>query len=139
MIFPVPRSYEFLDEQVSPNIMGFYLPLVVIAVLASLIAAGMLVADTVLGPRYRDDQKESPYECGIKRQHRENTRTNVRAPFFPIALLFLVFGVEVAFLFVWGIEIRSLGWNGFIAMTFWLGVLLLGLAYAWRKGALRFE
>lgn len=119
--------------------MGFYLPLVATMVVAGIIAAGMLVADSLLGPTNRDSEKDRPYECGVFRGTADDSRRNVRAPFFSTALLFLVFGVEIAFLLIWAIKFRTLGWAGFVEMVIFAGLLVLGLAFAWRKGALEWE
>jgi len=119
--------------------MGVYLPLVVTVTVASVIAAGMLIVDSLLGPNYSDSEKEQPYECGVYRGEQDDSRMNVRAPFFSTALLFLVFGVEIAFLLLWAVSFREMGWAGFVEMMVFAGLLVLGLAYAWRKGALEWE
>ncbi len=117
--------------------MSIYLPLLATIGTASVVAVGMLLVDTLVGPNFSDAEKEKPYECGVERS--SDAKKNVRAPFFSTALLFLVFGVELAFLFVWAIEFRTLAWAGFVEMLVFAGFLVLGLAYAWRKGGLQWE
>lgn len=114
-------------------------PLLVTIGVASSIAIGMIVMDTVVGPSSQDSEKGEAYECGVYRGEDDDSRTNVRAPFFSTALEFLIFGVEIAFLLPWAIEFRELGWGGFVLGSIFLAFLTIGLIYSWRKGALEWE
>lgn len=117
--------------------MGFYIPLATILAVSTLIGGGMLVVDSLLGPNAPSAEKETPYECGVHRPG--DSRQNIRAPFFTVGLLFLLFGVEVVFLIVWAVSFQKLGWTGFVEMLVFVALLTLGLAYAWRKDALSWE
>ncbi len=115
------------------------LPLLVTIGVASMIAIGMLVMDSLVGPNNADSEKATSYECGVYRAEDDDSRTNVRAPFFSTALEFLIFGVEIAFLLPWAIEFRKLGLGGFVIGSIFLVLLTIGLIYSWRKGALEWE
>lgn len=117
--------------------MGFYLPLGVILLVSSLIALGMILMDSIMGPSAEKSQKEIPYECGVDRE--EDPQQNIRAPFFTVGLLFMLFGVEIVFLIIWAVQFRALGWTGFAAMSIFIGLIVLGLIYDWKKGALSWE
>ena len=91
----------------------------------------------LLGPRSYNAQKEEPYECGIPSRGR--TWMQFRVGYYLFAILFLMFDVETMFLFPWAVVMRSLGPVGLASVLFFLFILVLGLAYAWRKGALKWE
>ena len=91
----------------------------------------------LLGPRSYNAQKEEPYECGIPSRGR--TWMQFRVGYYLFAILFLMFDVETMFLFPWAVVMRSLGPVGLFSVLFFLFILVLGLAYAWRKGALKWE
>jgi NADH-quinone oxidoreductase subunit A len=104
------------------------------------IAAGIatiLYAITVtLGPRARNPTKDEPFECGnIVKQ--VNHRVSVK--FYIVALLFILFDMETVFLYPWAVIYRDLGWTGFWAMISFVSVLMLGLVYVWKKGALDWD
>jgi NADH-quinone oxidoreductase subunit A len=114
-----------------------YKPLVFVIMLAALIPAAFMVLSARLGPRRPDAEKLSPYEAGILPRSAPDHRFQVK--FYLVAVLFLLFDVEAVFLFPWAVRFRSLGWFGFVEMTIFLAVLVLGLVYAWRKGALEWQ
>ncbi|MBQ0164472.1 MAG: NADH-quinone oxidoreductase subunit A [Bacteroidaceae bacterium] len=91
----------------------------------------------LLGPRSFNAQKEEPYECGIPSRGR--TWMQFRVGYYLFAILFLMFDVETMFLFPWAVVMRSLGPAGLLSVLFFLFILVLGLAYAWRKGALKWQ
>ncbi len=115
------------------------LPLLITMGVASAVAIGMLLVDSLVGPSNEDSEKGESYECGVYREEDDDSRTNVRAPFFSTALEFLIFGVEIAFLLPWAIEFRQLGWGGFVLGSIFLVFLTIGFIYSWRKGALEWE
>ena len=90
-----------------------------------------------LGPKLRGEVKEIPFESGFLSDGMEGHRYDVK--FYMTALVFLIFDVEVVFLYPWAVQIRELGWFGFTASSVFLGILILGLAYDWKKGALEWE
>jgi NADH-quinone oxidoreductase subunit A len=97
----------------------------------------MIVLTSILGPRRITPEKLSPFECGSESVGDARGRFDVK--FYLVALLFIVFDIEAVFLFPWATIFRDLGLLGFVEMTLFVSVLLLGLVYVWRKGALRWE
>jgi NADH-quinone oxidoreductase subunit A len=114
-----------------------YKPLLFVVLLAALIPAAFMVISARLGPKHPGPEKLSPYESGIRPATLPDHRMQVK--FYLIAVLFLLFDVEAVFLFPWAVRFRALGWFGFVEMVIFLGVLVLGLVYAWRKGALEWQ
>ncbi len=91
----------------------------------------------LLAPRSFNAQKEEPYECGIPT--RGGSWMQFRVGYYLFAILFLMFDVETMFLFPWAVVMRTMGPGGLTAVLFFLFILVLGLAYAWRKGALKWR
>ncbi|HWP65889.1 MAG TPA: NADH-quinone oxidoreductase subunit A [Candidatus Limnocylindria bacterium] len=113
-----------------------------VAVLASLVVAAIvpivfLLVQWALGPRRPSATKGEAFECGNPASGSAWGRFSVK--FYLTAILFIVFDVEVVFLYPWAIEFRSLGMLGFVEMAVFVAILALGLAYVWRKGALEWE
>jgi NADH-quinone oxidoreductase subunit A len=105
------------------------------------IGVGMSVAfvflSQALGPKRYDRVKYSVYECGVDPITPASVRVSVK--FYLIALLFILFDLETAFLYPWAVLFRQLGWFGFLEMGIFLLILLAGLVYAWKKGALEWQ
>ena len=114
-----------------------YFPLAIAFIAAGLIAALLVGAATVLGPRRPSQVKSSPFECGSDPIGSARERFGVK--FYMIALLFIVFDVEAVFVYPWAVLLKELGWPGYVAMAFFAFTLLIGLAYVWKKGALDME
>jgi NADH-quinone oxidoreductase subunit A len=112
-------------------------PMLVMALLVGGIAALFIVASAVLGPRKRTAIKDQPFECGIESEGITSKPVPVR--FYLMALLFILFDVELAFLFPWAVVFRSLGMFGFIEMLVFFVVVGVGFIYAWKIGALEWE
>ncbi|RMD68696.1 MAG: NADH-quinone oxidoreductase subunit A [Gammaproteobacteria bacterium] len=91
----------------------------------------------ILGPRHPDEEKLSPYECGFEAFEDARMRFDVR--YYLVAILFILFDLEIAFLFPWGVVLKDIGWFGLWAMAVFLGILVVGFIYEWRKGALEWE
>lgn len=102
----------------------------------ALVALAMLIAK-LIGPRSFNPQKGEAYECGIPT--RGNSMTRFSVGYYLYAILFLMFDVEAIFLFPWAVRVRALGDQGLLSIGVFLGFLILGLAYAWRKGALSWK
>jgi NADH-quinone oxidoreductase subunit A len=102
-----------------------------------LFAAVMLIAAWFLRPSIPDPVKQSTYECGMQAQGTTEVKTNIR--FYLYALIFVLFEVEILFVFPWAVLVRKLGITALLEMAVFLGILFLGLVYAWRKGALEWE
>ena len=105
------------------------------------IGVGMSVAfvflSQALGPKRYDRVKYSVYECGVDPLTPASVRVSVK--FYLVALLFILFDLETAFLYPWAVLFRQLGWFGFLEMGIFLLILLAGLVYAWKKGALEWQ
>lgn len=118
-----------------------YLPILLFLLVAlglsfAFVVLPMLVA-RLTGAHRPDAQKLSEYECGFPAF--EDSRAQFDVRFYLIAILFIVFDLEAAFLFPWAVSLDQTGWTGWIAMMIFLAELALGLAYAWKKGALEWE
>jgi NADH-quinone oxidoreductase subunit A len=118
-----------------------YLPILIFLVIATGLAAIMLLLGTGLGrlfARNHDDPaKRSPYECGFEAFEDSRAKFDVR--YYLVAILFIVFDLEIAFLFPWAVAIGKLGLFGLIAMGIFLAVLVVGFIYEWKKGALEWD
>lgn len=114
-----------------------YLPILVFIVLALLFGLVPVLAGAILAPYRPNPEKLSQYECGFAPFEDARLKFDVR--FYLVAILFIIFDLEVAFLFPWAVTLNKIGWAGFIAMGIFLGLLLIGFIYEWRKGALEWE
>ena len=94
----------------------------------------MLVLSSILGPKNKTVTKQLPFECGSVAEGSANQRFNVR--FYLVAMLFILFDIEVIFMYPWAVNLRNLGWFGFYEMLVFIAVLSVGLLYVWRKGVL---
>ena len=112
--------------------------LVIVALLTSvaLVALAMWIAG-LISPRSFNPQKGEAYECGIPT--RGNSMTRFSVGYYLFAILFLMFDVETVFLFPWAVKVRELGTDGIISIAVFFSILVLGLVYAWRKGALEWK
>ena len=111
-----------------------YAPVFIFLVLAALFPAATLVIAWVLRPSSPNQVKQEAYECGVPPSGEARSRYPIR--FYIIAVLFVVFDVETIFLFPWAVKYRQLGLLGFTTMVLFLGILLVGYVYAWKKKAL---
>ena len=116
--------------------MYFYL-LVTVLLTAVVLVVGAYVIAKLIGPRSYNPVKGQPFECGVPT--RGSSWLPVNVGYYLFAILFLMFDVETMFLFPWAVVMRSLGPAGLISVLFFLFILVLGLAYAWRKGALKWQ
>jgi len=114
-----------------------YLPVLIFLAIAIGISVGMLVASGILANQKPDSEKLSAYECGFEAFDDARSRFDVR--FYLVAILFIIFDLEVAFLFPWAITLGNIGLFGFWSMVIFLGILTIGFIYEWRKGALEWE
>lgn len=113
------------------------IPLCIMAVVVGGIAGLFIVASVFLGPRKRNPVKDTPFECGIPSDG--YTQGSMPVRYYLMAMLFIVFDVELAFLFPWAVVFRSLGLFGFVEMLLFFVVVGVGFVYAWRIGALEWE
>ena len=114
-----------------------YLPLVVFIAVAMVIAVALLVIPFVLAYKRPDPEKLSAYECGFNPFDDARMKFDVR--FYLVAILFIIFDLEVAFLFPWAVAYTELGATGFWSMMVFLAVLTIGFIYEWKKGALEWD
>ncbi len=114
-----------------------YLPILVFLGIAFGMALAMVVASYVLARQRPDSEKESAYECGFEAFDDARSRFDVR--FYLVAILFIIFDLEVAFLFPWAVALGDIGVFGFWSMMVFLLVLTIGFIYEWKKGALEWE
>ena len=114
-----------------------YLPILILLGVSVLNAVGMLVASHILNPRRATPEKEMPYESGMVPVG--DTRSRFSVKFYMVAISFIIFDLEAIFLIPWAVEMRSLGWGGFLAMLIFTVVLVVGLIYEWKKGGLDWE
>ena len=114
-----------------------YLPILVFIVIGILFGVGPLVAGFILGLRRPDSEKLSPYECGFEAFEDSRMKFDVR--YYLVAILFIIFDLEIAFLFPWAVVLDRIGLFGFLAMMLFLAILVIGFIYEWKKGALEWE
>jgi NADH-quinone oxidoreductase subunit A len=114
-----------------------YLPILIFLIVAIGLTLVMLGASFLLGKQNPDPEKLSPYECGFEAFDDARRQFDVR--FYLVSILFIIFDLEVAFLFPWAISLGHIGMLGFWSMMIFLGVLTIGFIYEWKKGALEWE
>jgi NADH-quinone oxidoreductase subunit A len=117
--------------------MGAYWIVLVMMAVAIAIAGTFFFLTSTLGPRARNWRKDEPYECGNIPTRPFQQRVSVR--FYIVALLFILFDMEAVFLFPWAVTFKELGAVGMVSMLSFISVLLVGLVYVWKKGALDWE
>ncbi|MBK1723069.1 NADH-quinone oxidoreductase subunit A [Thiocystis violacea] len=114
-----------------------YLPILIFVLVGILVGVGPLAIGYFLGPRRPYGEKDSPYECGFEAFETARLKFDVR--YYLVAILFIVFDLEIAFLFPWAVVLEELGIVAFWAMVVFLGILVVGFVYEWKKGALEWE
>jgi len=119
------------------DLLSAYLPLVIFIGVAVVIGLALLVSPFLIAYRQPDPEKLSAYECGFNAF--DDARMTFDVRYYLVALLFIIFDLEVAFLFPWAVTFGALGWFGFWSMMIFLGVLTIGFVYEWKKGALEWD
>ena len=114
-----------------------YAGLLIVAALSALVATMMLLANRFLGPSRPNPDKAKPFECGVDPIALPAGRMPVH--FYVLAMLFVVFDVELVFLFPWAVVLKELGWFALIEMALFLGIVVAGFGYAWKKGVLQWS
>ena len=114
-----------------------YLPTLLFLIVATGIGIALIVVGNVLGPRRPSAEKLSPYECGFGAF--ENARGQFDVRYYLVAILFIVFDLEIAFVFPWALVFRELGVFGLVEMGVFLTLLVIGFVYEWKKGALEWD
>ncbi len=114
-----------------------YLPVLVFLIIGMGVGVLMVAIGFVLGTRRPDREKNSPYECGFEAFEDARMKFDVR--YYLVAILFIIFDLEIAFLFPWAVALKQIGMIGLVAMAVFLGILVIGFIYEWKKGALEWE
>ena len=120
-------------EQLNPNIVA-----VTILILTALaLGAGMLIFKSFLGPKKMNASKAQPFECGI--EPTGSARNRISSRFYPVAILFVIFDIEIIFLYPWAVKFHDLGATGFWQVVVFLAILMIGLIYILKKGVLTWK
>ncbi|HXJ10380.1 MAG TPA: NADH-quinone oxidoreductase subunit A [Burkholderiales bacterium] len=114
-----------------------YYPILLFVLIGLGVGVAPMLAGKLLGPNKPDPEKLSPYECGFEAFEDARMKFDVR--YYLVAILFILFDLEIAFLFPWAAVINDIGLPGFLAMMVFLGILVVGFVYEWMKGALEWE
>ena len=114
-----------------------YLPVLMFILVGVAVGVGPMVVGKLLGPTAPNAQKLSPYECGFEAFEDARMKFDVR--YYLVAILFILFDLEIAFLFPWAVSLDAIGFFGFMAMMIFLAILVVGFVYEWMKGALDWE
>jgi NADH-quinone oxidoreductase subunit A len=114
-----------------------YFPILLFLLVGLAVGVGPMVLGKLLGPSRPYAEKLSPYECGFEAFEDARMKFDVR--YYLVAILFILFDLEIAFLFPWAVVVNEIGLAGFLAMMLFLGILVVGFIYEWMKGALEWE
>ncbi|MDC0525136.1 NADH-quinone oxidoreductase subunit A [Pelagibacteraceae bacterium] len=120
--------YNFLTE---------YLSIIIFLFISLILSIGFVIANFLASPSNPYPEKLSAYECGF--EPFDDSRMEFDVRFYLVAILFIIFDLEIAFLFPWAISLGEIGALGFWSMMFFIGVLTIGFIYEWKKGALEWE
>jgi NADH-quinone oxidoreductase subunit A len=135
---PEPRARNFAQEGATlDELLRNYLPILIFLVLATGLGLVLIVAAIVLAVRNPDPEKVSSYECGFNAFDDARMKFDVR--FYLVSILFIIFDLEIAYLFPWAVAFKNVGIVGFWSMMVFLAVLTIGFAYEWKKGALEWQ
>jgi NADH-quinone oxidoreductase subunit A len=126
-------AYRFREN----DVLGEYLPILLFLIVSTGIGIVLLIVGNLLGPKRPGAEKLSPYECGFEAFDDARMKFDVR--YYLIAILFIVFDLEIAFMFPWAVVFKELGGVAIGAMAMFLGILVVGFVYEWKKGALDWE
>lgn len=114
-----------------------YVPILILLGLGLVFATVFTLAGILIGPKLKGERKNMPFESGLPSKGLVGQRYDVK--FYMTALIFLIFDVEIVFLYPWAVKFREMGWFGFVEVVIFIAFLLLGLMYVWKKGALEWE
>jgi len=114
-----------------------YLPILIFLIVAAGLGGVLIVLGFLLGPRQPNAEKLAPYECGFEAFEDSRMKFDVR--YYLVAILFILFDLEIAFLFPWAVSLQTVGHFGILAMGVFLAILVVGFVYEWKKGALEWD
>ena len=130
------RCKQDFDQNFQMNL-DQYLPVLLFILVGIAVGVVPQVLGYILGPNRPDPAKNSPYECGFEAFEDARMKFDVR--YYLVAILFILFDLEIAFLFPWAVSLKDIGLIGFFSMMEFIGILVLGFVYMWKKGALDWE
>jgi NADH-quinone oxidoreductase subunit A len=119
------------------RVLADYFPILLFIIVAFVFGGAMIAVGWVLGPHRPDGEKLAPYECGFEAFEDARMKFDVR--YYLVAILFILFDLEIAFLFPWAVTLNEIGAFGFWSMMIFLAILVVGFVYEWKKGALEWE
>lgn len=111
-----------------------YFPILVLMILAAGFVITMLLLSILLGPKNPSAVKDDPFECGTIGTGNPNDRLSVK--YYLVAMIFILFDIEIVFMYPWAVTVGKLGWTSFYAMISFISILVLGFAYIWKRGVL---
>ena len=114
-----------------------YLPILIFLIMGAVFGIAPVVLGRLVAPYRPDSDKNAPYECGFEAFEDSRMKFDVR--YYLVAILFIIFDLEIAFLFPWAVVLKQIGMFGFMAMVVFLTILVVGFIYEWKKGALEWE
>ncbi|AVY93290.1 MAG: NADH-quinone oxidoreductase subunit A [Pseudomonadales bacterium] len=114
-----------------------YFPILMFVIIGVVVGVVAMLLGKLISPSRPDPEKNSPYECGFEAFEDARMKFDVR--YYLVAILFILFDLEIAFLFPWAVVLREIGMFGFVAMLVFLAILVVGFIYEWKKGALEWE
>ena len=117
--------------------MTAYVPILLLFAIALVIGGVFFAAAGLIGPKNPTPEKMLPFECGSESTGARSIKPSVK--FYLTAILFVVFDIEAVFIYPWAVQFRPLGWTGFTTMASFVALLVVGLVYVWKKGALEWE
>jgi NADH-quinone oxidoreductase subunit A len=133
----MPSGMRDKQGDMMTELLGSYLPIAIFIGISLIIGIALLVAPFAVAYKAPDSEKLSAYECGFNAFDDARMKFDIR--FYLVSILFIIFDLEVAFLFPWAVSFGEIGWFGFWSMMVFLGVLTVGFIYEWKKGALEWE
>jgi NADH-quinone oxidoreductase subunit A len=131
------RSAADPDGGQAHSMLSEYLPILLFLAIAATLGGALVLIGGLLGPSNPDSEKASPYECGFEAF--EDTRARFDVRFYLVAILFIIFDLEIAFFIPWAVALDSLGVYGLAAMAIFVLELVVGFFFAWKRGALEWE
>ena len=114
-----------------------YFSIILFLLISLILSCGFIILNFIFSPKKPDPEKLSPYECGFEPFNDSRMEFDVR--FYLVAILFIIFDLEIAFLFPWAVSLGKIGVFGFVSMMIFLSILTIGFIYEWKKGALDWE
>ena len=134
---PYECGFEAFEDARMKFDVRYYLVAILFILVGAVVGIAPQVLGALLGPNRPDQAKNSPYECGFEAFEDARMKFDVR--YYLVAILYILFDLEIAFLFPWAVALKEIGATGFWAMMIFLGILVVGFAYEWKKGALDWE